>query len=676
MLSDTIDRKFEQVLDASDYEILTDDGWKDIAFVGKTVKYQIYEIKTTNHCLKCADDHIVFDENFQERFVKDLNVNDKIMTANGPEQITNMIVHDEYDNMYDVQVLDLNHRYYTNGILSHNSTIYCIYSLWLATFFPEKKIMLLANKAATALELLGRIITGYEYLPKWLKAAATVVNKGELSFANMSSIRAFASSSDAARGFSMNVVICDEFAFLQKNVADKLFTSMYPTISSSKNGKFIIVSTPNGTDNLYYDIWQQANSKEVGKNLEGWKAFSMFWYQVPGHNQEWKEKQIAAIGAKRFAQEFNNEFITNSSIRKLIPDEVLERFRIKLSEFKVRGIMSKKQRIISQNEDELYEFDMWHEFDSKRTYLASGDIAEGVGGDSSVLYVWDVTDLSDIKMCAKFSSNTVSVVQFAYIARKILSLYCDPWLFAERNGVSSGMLDSLRITYGYKNIAAENKKGESGIYSHVQVKGKACLWTRDMLTTQGFGFTIYDKDLLDEFAIFVKKDTKGMHLVYQALPGPNSHDDHVMAFIWMCFALSNDMVEKYFTVCQTFTTEMEQIYAKILLPNEDYNSAQVKATMQDPLYKDFIEFKDELVKKLGDALEKEKAEDGNDYIFQQAQKESNDLYFGDGDDGSSWSHTGMFQNSLYQGFNTPSSPRKPRLPSLNLHNVQPSFYIG
>jgi len=115
--------------------------------------------------------------------------------------------------------------------------------------------MLLANKAATALELLGRIITGYEYLPKWLKAAATVVNKGELSFANMSSIRAFASSSDAARGFSMNVVICDEFAFLQKNIADKLFTSMYPTISSSKNGKFIIVSTPNGTDNLYYDIW-------------------------------------------------------------------------------------------------------------------------------------------------------------------------------------------------------------------------------------------------------------------------------------------------------------------------------------------------------------------------------------------------------------------------------------
>ena len=472
---------------------------------------------------------------------------------------------------------------------------------------------------------------------------------------------------------SHNCVICDEFAFLNKNIADKLFTSMYPVISSSKNGKFIIVSTPNGTDNLYYEIWQQANSKEVEKNLEGWKPFTMWWWQVPGHNEAWKERQIAAIGARRFAQEFNNEFIANSSIRKLIPDEVLERFRIKLSEFRVRGIEPKKQRIISQNEDELYEFDMWHEFDPKHTYLASGDIAEGVGGDSSVLYVWDVTDLADIKMCAKFSSNTVSVVQFAYIARKILALYCDPWLFAERNGVSSGMLDSLRITYGYKNIASENKKGESGIYSHVQVKGKACLWTRDMLTTPGFGFTIYDKDLLDEFAIFVKKDTKGMHLVYQALPGPNSHDDHVMAFIWMCFALQNELVEKYFTVCQTFTTEMEQIYAKILLPNEDYNITQVKAVSQDPLYKDFIEFKEELAKKLSNALQQEKNEDENDYMFQNFQRQTNDSYFGDVDDGPTWERNEIFQNSFLQ--NTARQANQ-NIPTLNPHNIQPSFFIG
>lgn len=136
----------------------------------------------------------------------------------------------------------------------------------------------------------------------------------------------------------------------------------------------------------------------------------------------------------------------------------------------------------------------------------------------------------------------------------MLALYNNPWLAAERNGVSAGMLDSLRITYGYNNIIVDNKKREPGIYSHVQVKGKACLWTRDMLTSDAFGFTIYDKDLVEEMALFIKKDTKGMHNVYHAMPGPNSHDDHMLAFIWCLYILNGERVNDYFIVCDTITT--------------------------------------------------------------------------------------------------------------------------
>ena len=162
-----------------------------------------------------------------------------------------------------------------------------------------------------------------------------------------------------ANGFlSHNCVILDEFAFLQKNLADKLFTSMYPIISSSKNGKFIIVSTPNGVDNLYYDIWQQANSKEKDKNKEGWKPFTMYWWQVPGHDEKWKEKQIAAIGKQRFAQEFNNEFLANATSHKLIPDDVIEKYRIKLSEFRALDkdfAAGKTQFVKNEAQDKLYE---------------------------------------------------------------------------------------------------------------------------------------------------------------------------------------------------------------------------------------------------------------------------------------------------------------------------------
>jgi len=235
---------------------------------------------------------------------------------------------------------------------------------------------------------------------------------------------------------------------------------------------------------------------------------------VPGRDQKWKEQTVASIGEKRFAQEFGNEFLTGKQSRKLMPDDVLEKYRMELSKMKVQGIKPVEQQILSEDEQRIYKFKMWREFDASKTYAAAADIAEGVGQDSSVLYVFDVTDLQNITMCAKFSSPEVSLVEFAYVCSKVLQLYGSPPLFAERNGVSAGMLDSLRITYKYQNIARESRNGEAGIYSHVTVKGRACLWAREMMTTFGFGFTLPDQDLLDELGSFVKKDTSGRHTVF------------------------------------------------------------------------------------------------------------------------------------------------------------------
>ena len=199
-LSEQVDRKFIETYSIDDYEILTDDGWKDISQIGKTVEYKIWEVKTESHDLKCADTHIVFDEGMNEVFVKDLVVGQMIQTEDGLEEVLSVVELDEADNMYDIQVDSEDHRYFTNGILSHNSTMYCIYALWLTTFWPEKIILLLANKMATALDLLSRIAMAYQYMPKWIKSACLEFNKSSITFANLSAIKAFASSSDAARG--------------------------------------------------------------------------------------------------------------------------------------------------------------------------------------------------------------------------------------------------------------------------------------------------------------------------------------------------------------------------------------------------------------------------------------------------------------------------------------------
>jgi hypothetical protein len=595
-LSDWITRKFIDSIKLSSWQVETDSGWKDAATIHKTIPYQAWSLKTSKHSLIAADDHIVFKEDGSEAFIHDLKPGDKIKTEDGGDIVLEAKNLYYFADMYDIEVESEDHRFYTNGILSHNTTTYTIFCLWYTTLFPEKKVMICANKLATAIEIMDRIRRAYEYLPSWLKPGVTVYNKSEIVFSNDSSIKAFSTSSSAARGSSGNVIIVDEMAHIPKNIIDEFFASTLPIISSSGKSKAIIVSTPNGASGKFYDLWQEALANVKEKKLNGWKPFQIRWWEAGTFRDEkWKAQQIATVGIEKWKQEYECEFLT-SGTKKLIPDDITEQFRMKLSELVAEGKASGKQlKIMSETEDKLYEFTMWHEFDPAHTYAASGDISEGTGGDESVLYVWDISDLADIRMCAEFSSSSVSLVEFAYVASKMLALYNNPVFIAERNGVSSGMLDSLKITYKYPNIVAEGKNGEAGVFSHVQVKGKSCLWAKDMVMTQGFGFTLYDKELLDEFSTFVKKDLKGIHLVYAALPP--AHDDHVMSFIWLCYLLQNDIIEKYFIVASTFKDMFGNVRAKIVKSQKDPTSDQIKAVKDSQSYKDFIDFKEKAMSK-------------------------------------------------------------------------------
>lgn len=176
--------------------------------------------------------------------------------------------------------------------------------------------------------------------------------------------------------------------------------------------------------------------------MDGWRPFRMDWWQIPGRDENWKKAQIAAIGATRFAQEFDNQFLDDITTIKLIPDEVADRFRIKLTEYKTKNInQGKRLFITSPDGKKTYGFTMWEDFDPRRTYIASGDVAEGVGKDSSVLYIWDITDLSDIRLCCKFSDNQTSILEFAYVVNEILKLYANPYFACESNGISLGFIE-------------------------------------------------------------------------------------------------------------------------------------------------------------------------------------------------------------------------------------------
>ena len=204
--SDTIDRKFTEQFHVSDWEVETDTGFHDIAYSNKTIDYKVFRITTdTGKSLSCADDHILFDDQLNEIFVKDC-LNKFVQTDKGLEKVISITDLGVSESMYDLSVDSCDHRYYTDGFLSHNSTTCAVFFCHYIIFNDDKTCAILANKAATAREILSRVQLIYEHLPKWLQHGVSEWNKGSFQLENGSRILASATSSSAIRGFSINCV--------------------------------------------------------------------------------------------------------------------------------------------------------------------------------------------------------------------------------------------------------------------------------------------------------------------------------------------------------------------------------------------------------------------------------------------------------------------------------------
>ena len=216
-LSDTIRRKFVEILDCSGWQIKSDQGWTDIKTINKTEEYQRYIIKfESGNQLECADNHIIIDKDYNEVFAKD-SLGKEILTEYGTDIVTEIIETDIHENMYDFELADgSNHLYYSNGILSHNTTLMTIYALWLANFHADQLIIILAHKETMAKEIFGRIKLAYTELPNWAKEPVdNEWNDMSAKFANGSRIVASPTSENAIRGQSASCLILDEFAFVE-----------------------------------------------------------------------------------------------------------------------------------------------------------------------------------------------------------------------------------------------------------------------------------------------------------------------------------------------------------------------------------------------------------------------------------------------------------------------------
>lgn len=413
------------------------------------------------------------------------------------------------------------------------TTTMTIFSLWMTCFQQDKKVLIVANREDTAKEILRRIKFAYEMLPNWLKPGVEAWGQTEVYFSNGSSISISATSSTAARGMSINVLIIDEMAFIPDHIMDEFWNSVIPIISSAKTTKVFAVSTPNGTGNLFYKIYTEAERGE----LKLWTPFRIDWWEIPGRNKKWKEtmEEVLAKQSKSFAQEFGNQFIESGETATDV--EIIEKFR-KLSK------------------DPLYTYDdghykIWYNPEPNHIYTIGVDVSEGVGGCASVAMVFDITELSDIKQVAVYHNAGIDPYHFAEFLNKMGNQWGLPPLLIERNGPGGQVIDALKEVHRYYNIAEygapvqRKSNNRLGIFSHTNSKNKAIVNMRYWINSLQV-VSVYDLATVHEMETFIRYPNG----TWKKKPGNYIFDDRVHAMLWSLFILDEDMVSNYFEIVE------------------------------------------------------------------------------------------------------------------------------
>ena len=288
------------------------------------------------------------------------------------------------------------------------STTCVSYLLHYAIFNDNVNIAILANKASTARDLLGRLQLAYENLPKWMQQGIIAWNKGSLELENGSKIIAASTSASAVRGGSYNIIFLDEFAFIPNHIADEFFASVYPTISSGQSTKVIMVSTPHGM-NHFYRYWHDA---ERGKN--DYIATEVHWSEVPGRDAAWKAQTIANTSEQQFKVEFECEFL--GSVDTLIAPSKLKTM-VYEDPVRTNGSLS------------IYEMPI-----EDHDYIVTVDVARGVSKDYSAFIIFDITSFP-YKVVGKYRNNEIKPMMFPSIIVETAEAYNNAYILAEVNDI-------------------------------------------------------------------------------------------------------------------------------------------------------------------------------------------------------------------------------------------------
>ena len=398
---------------------------------------------------------------------------------------------------------------------SGKSTIVTAYLLWYVLFNANVNVAILANKAPTAREMLGRLQLSYENLPKWMQQGILGWNKGSLELENGSKILASSTSASAVRGMSFNIIFLDEFAFVPNHIAEQFFASVYPTISSGKSTKVIIISTPHGM-NQFYKLWHDAE-----RNANNYVATEVHWSQVPGRDDKWKQQTIENTSEAQFRVEFECEFL--GSVDTLITPSKLRMMPYKDPIQQKKGLAVYEQVIAEHN------------------YIITVDVSRGVGNDYSAFVVLDTTAIP-YKVVARYKNNQIKPIVFPNLIVDVAMNYNNAYILCEVNDIGGQVADIIQYDLEYENLLMvsmrgragqqlgqgfSGKKTQLGIKMSTAVKQVGCSNLKALIEDDKL--IVEDYDTIAELTTFIQKGQS-----FQAEDGCN--DDLAMClviFSWM-----------------------------------------------------------------------------------------------------------------------------------------------
>lgn len=470
-------------------------GYKGNALIKRANQQIGWTPEMINEYLKCSQDPIYF----TETYMKIISINDGLV---------NFKLYDYQKNMIK-SMQDNRNTVIATARQAGKSTTTCAFILWYIIFHAEKTVALLANKGDTAREILGRIQLAYQHLPKWLQQGIKEWNKGSFVLENDSRVIAAATSSDAIRGYSINLVFIDEAAFIDN--WDEFFTAVYPTISSGTESKIILVSTPNGL-NHFYKIWQNANE---GRN--GYNAIRVMWNDVPGRDEDWRQTTLSAMNfdVEKFEQEYCVEFMGSSGTL--------------IAGWKLKELV---------HQTPIYEKDglsMYENPNKDHVYVGVVDVSRGKGLDYSAFSVIDVTRMPYKQVCV-YRNNFVTPMDYAEVVNRVFRSYNKAAALVEINDLGEQVSYALHADFDYDNLLFTEHAGRGGKRITSGFSAQADKGVRTTKTVKSVGCSILkllveqnqliinDMNTIAELGTFSKKANS-----YEAEPG--NHDDMVMGLV-------------------------------------------------------------------------------------------------------------------------------------------------